>query len=188
VTPVGANRPVAVDLRLVTATLRDLHAQVDDGGFRPDLFARISGYAMEMPPLRDRREDLGLLVADLVRRAAGANAGAVTFTVSAVRALLRHDWPMNIRELGRAIETALALSRGRPIDEAHLPAAVRGESSGPARIALEPDDERVRILRALDQCGGNQSEAARVLGIPRRTLLRRLDEHGITRPRKSRDS
>jgi DNA-binding NtrC family response regulator len=175
VVPIGASRAVPVDLRLVTATLHDLDAQVADGRFRSDLFARIGGYTMRMPALRERKEDLGLLIADHVRRARGDRASKVTFTSPALRAIFRHAWPMNIRELGRALETALVLAGDGAIDEGHL--AVRlADNPGES----EPD----RILRVLDECGGNQSEAARVLGIPRRTFLRRLDELGVARPRK----
>jgi DNA-binding NtrC family response regulator len=175
VVPIGASRAVPVDLRLVTATLHDLEGQVADGRFRADLFARIGGYTMRMPALRERKEDLGLLIADHVRRARGDRASKVTFTSPALRAIFRHAWPMNIRELGRALETALVLAGEGAIDEGHLA----------VRLTDNPgESESDRIMRVLDECGGNQSEAARVLGIPRRTFLRRLDELGVARPRK----
>jgi transcriptional regulator with GAF, ATPase, and Fis domain len=132
VTPVGATRPVPVDVRVVAATHRRLSDLVEARTFRPDLLARLSGYTLRLPPLRDRTADLGLLISAILHRIAPAVAAHVTFSGAAARALFRHPWPLNIRELEKALETALVLSGDGPIDVAHLPEAMRalGGTSG----------------------------------------------------------
>jgi DNA-binding NtrC family response regulator len=121
VLPVGEDRPVPVDLRVIAATLRDLDAAVAEGRFRPDLYARIAGHVVALPPLRERREDLGLLLAALL-----AKHRPIRLAPPALRALLRYDWPRNVRELEQALSTAIALAPGDTLELEHLPAAVRG--------------------------------------------------------------
>jgi transcriptional regulator with GAF, ATPase, and Fis domain len=124
VVPVGGTRPVPVDVRLVAATHRDLDQLVAEGRFRDDLFARVSGLKILLPPLRERREDLGLLTAALLQRVAGEAAGEVTFDARAARAMFRYRWPMNIRELEKALTAAVVLAGDNPIESEHLPPAV----------------------------------------------------------------
>jgi sigma-54 dependent transcriptional regulator, acetoin dehydrogenase operon transcriptional activator AcoR len=124
VLPVGDDRPVAVDLRLVTATLRDLDAAVAAGTFRADLRERIAGHTVVLPPLRARREDLGLLIAALRARITGG--GALQLAPAALRALVRHDWPGNIRELETVLATACAVAPRGVVELEHLPPSVRG--------------------------------------------------------------
>ncbi|HWO18924.1 MAG TPA: sigma 54-interacting transcriptional regulator [Kofleriaceae bacterium] len=142
VTPVGDDRPVPVDVRLCAATLRDLSALVETGEFRPDLYARLVGFKLRLPALRDRRADLGLLLRARLAEAPGGDR--VTFTPAALRALFRYEWPLNIRELDSVVQRAVALSPDGVIDINHLELqpsmapALRG-SSPDAMEALSPD-------------------------------------------------
>ncbi len=129
VVPVGDDTPVKVDMRLCAATLRDLDALVEMGLFRRDLYARMFGLELQLPALRERREDLGILLAALLARMPGGDA--VTFTPGAVRALLRHDWPLNIRELEKCLPAAVALAAGAPVDVEHLPMTIRRPRGAP---------------------------------------------------------
>jgi len=123
VVPVGADHPIAVDIRLCAATLRDLEELVSSGGFRRDLFARLFGHTVVLPPLRARRVDLGLLARRMLAAIAGGRE--VRFAPVALRAMLRHDWPLNIRELEKVLVTAVALASDGVIEAAHLPTALR---------------------------------------------------------------
>jgi transcriptional regulator with GAF, ATPase, and Fis domain len=202
---IGALSPVTVDVRFIAATHRDLAALADAGRFRTDLLFRISGVTLEVPPLRDRREDIVPLATFFLSRARKGGPGA--FTDAALDALRRHAWPGNVRELKSTIERADLLSRGEVVDARHLtfgagvaigssgpreaaptpPAPLPVASPAPAEVAFRDEVaalERQRILAALEACGGNQSRAARSLGISRATLIRRLEIYGVTRPRK----
>jgi DNA-binding NtrC family response regulator len=134
VVPVGVDHPIKVDVRLCAATLRDLEALVDKGQFRRDLYGRLFGLTLELPPLRRRRVDLGLLTRRLLTQIAGGPE--IRFSPAALRAMLRHDWLLNIRELEKVLTTAVALASEGIIEAAHLPDAVRRgprvEASGPA--------------------------------------------------------
>jgi transcriptional regulator with GAF, ATPase, and Fis domain len=138
VLPVGASRPIEVDLRVVAATHRDLGAMVDRGEFRQDLYARLAGYTVQLPPLRQRREDLGLLIGALLARHAAAGGTAVpAIDAAAARALFLYPWPRNVRELDSCLMAAAILAGTEPIQLDHLPAEIR---SGGARAAppVEP--------------------------------------------------
>jgi len=196
VMPVGGTRPIKVDLRVVAATHRDLTEMVEEGTFRSDLLARLSGFTVALPALRERREDLGLLIGALLRRLLPEHAERITFTGPAARALFLHAWPHNVRELERCLETASALAGERPIDVEHLPVAVRTTSEAPAptpagapaptvRRTTEPGDDDAglgpdrgpscRELEALMQeHQGNLSAVARVLGKDRVQIRRWL--------------
>jgi two-component system response regulator AtoC len=179
---VGALKPKKVDIRIVAATNVDLEAAVKKGTFRLDLFHRLDGVSIALPPLRARKSEIPLLARLFLRRACEAEGRPIpSFTPEAERALEGHAWPGNVRELKNVVERAAVLSMGAPITPAHLRlTAVAAEAAAPI---VDPG-ERDKILAVLDRCGGNQSRAARELGIPRRTLLRRLDEYGVPRPRK----
>jgi hypothetical protein len=125
VLPVGATRPIHVDLRLVCASHQDLHALVSQGRLRADLLARLSGFTIVLPPLRQRREDLGLIIAALLPKLAPERAGRITFSYEAARALLRHTWPANVRELERCLAAAIVLAGDGAVRLEHLPEAVR---------------------------------------------------------------
>ena len=179
VVPVGDDRPVKVDLRLCAATLRDLDAMVAAGTFRRDLYARLFGVTIELPPLRQRRSDLGLILRALLRRSPGSER--VTMAPAAMRAIFRHDWPLNIRELEKALSSARALAGGAPIELAHLPAAVtappRIEPPQPvvaAPTALDSEEEalRHRLIALLVEHDGNVVAVAEALGKRRMQVYR----------------
>jgi transcriptional regulator with AAA-type ATPase domain len=174
---VGGLQPRDLDVRFIAATNRDLEAEVQRGTFRQDLYFRLNGIALTVPPLRERRSEIEPLARTFL-----AQAGAhVTLSPEAVAQLQAYAWPGNIRELRNAIERAALLCTDGIIRPEHLP--LSSAASAPPAISADPD-ERQRILDALAASGGNQTEAARVLGISRNTLLSRLTAHGIPRPRK----
>ena len=205
----GAVRPVHVDVRIVAATNRDLASQVKRGSFRADLFYRLNGLTISIPPLRERRDD----VEDLARYfAQRAGEGNVEFSPAALDALRNYNWPGNVRELKSVIERALLIGEGRVIEVSALnlqPSSAPPEAIPPASLA-KPDPSEIeeterfsadelptsvfraeldrreqrRIREALDRTGGNQTEAARLLNISRRTLMKRMDRFGMSRPRK----
>jgi transcriptional regulator with PAS, ATPase and Fis domain len=167
VVPVGGTRPVRVDLRVVVASHRDLEELVRREALRADLLARVSGFTLKLPALRERREDLGLLVAALLRRADAAKAPEVSFSPDAARALLLYSWPRNIRELERTLGAALALCEGR-IELRHLSPALReapaAEEPRPA-LPLSDEDQalRARLLELLREHRGNVSAVAQAM-------------------------
>ena len=187
VVPVGATKPMKVDLRVVAATHRDLDQMAARGEFRPDLLARLSGFTLTLPPLRERREDLGLLTAALLQRHLGARARQVTFSEPAARALFRHSWPQNIRELEKSLTVAAALADGGRIDLPHLPPALRDEGSHedptPAAQprALTPGDEKKReeLVGLLRENRGNITAVARLMGKARMQVQRWIKRFGI---------
>ena len=168
---VGATEPSRVDVRVLAATHVDLEGAVAAGQFRADLFARICGFTVKLPPLRWRREDLGLLIAAILRK---HRAPQATFTCEAGRALLAHRWPMNIRELEKAVASAAVLAGDGPIDVQHLPAALRKELTLVPARPLSPEDARRReeLVTVLQAHRGNVAAAARVLGKARMQLHR----------------
>jgi two-component system, NtrC family, response regulator AtoC len=186
---VGGLRPIAIDVRFIAATNRDLEAEIEAGRFRQDLYFRLNGVSLYIPPLRERRDE----ILPLARRfAAHASAEverpAPAFTRAAEAQLLCYGWPGNIRELRNVVERAALLSVDGTIDTEHLPLDVpRGARVVPGRSAAASsptDEERRRILEVLEACGGNQTQAARQLGISRNTLMSRLAGYGVPRPRK----
>ena len=183
VMPVGGRAARPVDVRIVSATHRDLEADCRAGRFRQDLFFRLEGMAVKIPPLRERpTEVLELAHLFLTRAAESAGRAAPALAASTVSVLERYTWPGNVRELKNAIELAAVLSSGDEVLPSHLPERlVRACNSGPP---AGPDTERARVLAALDSCDGNQTRAAEMLGISRRTLVSRLTEYGLTNPRK----
>jgi len=189
VVPVGATRPVPVDFRLMAATHRDLDELVAKDRFRADLFARISGFALELPPLRERRQDIGLIAARLLSRECGDRARGLAFTTEAVRALLRYEWPLNIRELERCLQAAVVLAGSGTVETAHLAPAVlasegmpRRPDPAPASAELLSDEDLKRredIAAALKATEGNVTAAAQALGKHRMQLYRWLRRYGI---------
>jgi DNA-binding NtrC family response regulator len=174
---VGATEPEAVDVRFVAATHRDLDAMVASGAFRGDLLARLSGYAVRLPPLRERKEDLGLLVGRLLAR---HMQGSPTPALSpeAARALIAHDYPLNVRELEQALAAAVALARGGSIGADDLPEAIRrGAAPAPADPVLGEEDSALRtdLVLRLEAAGGNVAEVARALGKDRKQVHRWIE-------------
>jgi hypothetical protein len=141
VVPLGAASPVKVDLRLVCATHQDLQALVSQGKFRADLLARLSGFTIVLPPLHQRREDLGLIIAALLTKLAPDRAGRITFGYEAARALMLYAWPHNVRELERCLAAAIVLAGDGTVRLEHLPAAVREQRPGPQAVAADDASE-----------------------------------------------
>jgi DNA-binding NtrC family response regulator len=180
---VGSNKTLTADVRLITATNKNLEEQVKAGKFREDLFFRLAVVQLTLPPLRDRAGDIPLLLTRFVKEFAAENNKNVNdFTPDALEALMNYTWPGNVRELRTAVESAVVLAHGEKIGLRDLPAAVRGSTAGnlsPARLLAQPDltvaeAERQLIARALKDCGGNRTFAASKLGMSRRTLHRKL--------------
>ncbi|MDI7269079.1 MAG: sigma-54-dependent Fis family transcriptional regulator, partial [Myxococcota bacterium] len=184
VTPLGTDRSVPVDVRLVLATNRRLADLVAAGRFREDLYYRLNVVHLVVPPLRERREDLAELAEHLLRRAAERTGGTVKrLSRAALAALLRHDFPGNVRELENLLVTAAVFAPGDEIRPEDLPLGpppgVAPARSGTLRECLRAADRRL-VEETLAACGGNISTAARRLGVSRPTLYRRLAEYGIS--------
>ncbi len=190
--PVGSDQVRAVDVRFIAASNRDLKARVADGRFREDLFYRLDVYSITVPPLRERREDIPLLVrAFLSELTAETNKPVAGITPAALEALARHSWPGNIRELRNSVERAVLSCKGDYIDISDLPPALHNGSAAaaeaPAFAATSgqglddwlADVERRAIQSALAQCKGVQAHAAKLLGVSERSLWHRIKKLGI---------
>jgi two-component system response regulator AtoC len=193
---VGSTKPRRVDVRVVAATNRNLEAEVTAGSFREDLYYRLNGITVVIPPLRERREEIEPLARAFLAEAAQASCRQPPALSPAAAAwLLHYDWPGNIRELRNVVERALVLCEGDVLLPAHLPterarpavAAPAAVGTSPAGRSPAPDEreERQRIVDALEANVWNQSRAAQALGMSRRTLVSKLDRYGIPRPQKS---
>ncbi len=198
---VGENLTRLVDVRVVAATHRDLHTEVQAGRFREDLFYRLNVVQIELPPLRERREDIGLLASYFLDRLANRSGGrAHRFAPDAMALLERYDYPGNVRELENAIEHAVAVAERPVITAGELPASMRSPRMLPRhaesvraaeRAAADAADERAswslaeverdHIRRVLQRHDGNATAAARQLGISRTTLWRKLRQYGLRR-------
>jgi two-component system response regulator AtoC len=206
----GAVRPRPVDVRFVAATNRDLEAEVRAGAFRRDLYFRLAGVSITIPPLRERAAEIGELASVFVAQACHRSGLVVAprLAPEALALLEQHPWPGNLRELRNVLERAVLLCDGVAITPADLPPEVArplearappstgrppppGEDRAPTpaerplRHAMEAM-ERQRIVDALERCGGNQTRAAELLGMPRRTLTKRLGQYDVPRPRAAR--
>ncbi|MCX6967075.1 MAG: sigma-54 dependent transcriptional regulator [Verrucomicrobia bacterium] len=184
---VGGNLPIKVDVRLVAATNKNLEKMVAEGKFRDDLFYRLNVVQITLPPLRERKEDIPLLVNAFLKQFAKENGKPVReLTAEATEAILAYHWPGNVRELRTAVEHGVVMATGAKIGLRDFPMAVRqlgapkpqGRGSIPAPgsyLNLHETEHRL-IMRALDESKGNRTQAAKRLGISRRTLHRRLQE------------
>ncbi len=185
VRPVGARGPQPVNLRVITATHRDLAAMVDVGRFRTDLFYRLNVVRIEIPPLRERPEDIPHLVHHFLAKYAKPGQPAFEIDDEALSVLVHHVWPGNVRELENAIESALVFAREPRLRAPDIPIA-RGRrvaapaSSQPALPLSLAAYERSALERALRESGGNATEAARSLGIGRSTFYRKLTKLGVS--------
>jgi DNA-binding NtrC family response regulator len=192
VVPVGGTKPVAVDLRVVSATHKDVPALVASGAFRQDLYARLAAYTHALVPLRDRREDIGMLMAALVRKVAPDRTDDLRLALEAGRQMWSYDWPLNIRELENALAAAVLFAQSGKIERAHLPTAIRDSimprTSAPPTpnpdalvVPLSGADERLRddLVRVLTAHHGNVSETARELGKTRMQIHRWMKRFGI---------
>ncbi len=179
----GSNRPMDVDVRILAATNRDLMALVRSGEFREDLFYRLNVVCIEVPPLRERREDIPALVEGLLARHAAKGTRPPSVSREAMDALVKYAYPGNIRELENIIQRALALARGPLLGTADLPGYIAGLGSeapeGGSLVEQVQRLERRLISDALAQSGGVQTRAARLLGISERHLRYKLQKHGL---------
>ena len=175
---VGGNQPIKVDFRCIAATNKNLEGLVKAGTFRPDLYYRLHVFCIDLPPLRDRREDIPLLVAHFLNKFCMMTSRPVPqISAAALQLLMNHEWPGNVRELENAVERALVVCRGPEIKPADF--SFQFESGGaPTGRTLE-DMERVHIERVLRETDHNLSRAARILDIDRTTLYNKLRRYGL---------
>ena len=187
VTPLGADAEVPFDVRLVTATNRDLELAIEERRFREDLYFRVNVVPIELPPLRARGNDVLLLAQRFVERFAARNGKRVTgLSAAAAELMLAYAWPGNVRELQNCVERAVALTRDEEIVPADLPEKIRSyrtshvvvASDDPSELVPMEEVERRYILRVMEAVGGSKTMAARVLGFDRRTLYRKLERYG----------
>jgi two-component system response regulator HydG len=182
---VGDHAPIAVDVRVITATNKDLHRLMGQGRFREDLFYRIGVIPIHLPPLRERREDIPLLVKAFIERGRRQTRKPITgLSEAALEFLGSHDWPGNVRELINVIEYAFVLCSEGVIQKEHLPAMFGRTETAPAKprpveSTARPAIERQRLIDAITQTGGKKAEAARLLGLSRVTLWKLLKAHNI---------
>lgn len=181
---VGANKPVSVDVRIIAATNLNLGEEVKAKRFRDDLYYRLNVIELKLPPLRERREDIPLLVEAFLKKCGDARLKEIKgVSESALAMLMDYAWPGNVRELENVIERAVTLSRGEKIVPEDLPPAIQG-ARGDRRVLDEAAErtlsleavEKEYILKILDKMGGNKYQAAHALGIDRKTLYRKLGE------------
>jgi len=181
-TPVGSSRVRRVDVRVLAATNVSVATEVGDGRFREDLYYRLNTVEINLPPLRERREDIARLAAFfLARRSQKYNRPGRTFTMDAIQSLLEHSWPGNVRELEHVVERACVMAAGDEIGVEDLMLRPRAEAHGASRVeemTLE-EAERWLIERALARSGGSATDAARALGLSRSAFYRRLAHFGI---------
>ncbi|MDH5524645.1 MAG: sigma-54 dependent transcriptional regulator [Desulfobulbaceae bacterium] len=185
VTRVGGSQEFKIDVRLIAATNRDLAQEIAAGRFREDLYYRLAVVTLELPPLRARRDDIPLLADHFIRKFGKQNHKALKgLTPQAMDRLLKYDWPGNVRELMNGLERATVLARSEYIEVADLPLSVQkvaGEDAPPmASVPGQPleEVEKAAVLQTLEACGGNKSEAARRLGVTRKTLHKKLKKYG----------
>jgi transcriptional regulator with AAA-type ATPase domain len=185
VMPVGATRPIATDVRVVAATHRPLDALVESGGFRQDLLARIAGFTYTLPPLRERIDDLGLLVPALLRKTGSEPATLMSLSSDAVHAIVGHLWPLNVRELEQRLKTALVLAADGRIEVSHVWKTGRpdgrGSSAPSATANLSPEEETLRreIVTKLTEHGGNLTRVGESMGKARTQIQRWVRRFGI---------
>jgi transcriptional regulator with GAF, ATPase, and Fis domain len=197
----GSLKPRPVDLRLLAATNRDLDAFVREGRFRADLHFRLNGVTVTIPPLRERTEEIPELASLFLERACARTGRRLRLSEAAVAALVRESWPGNVRELRNTMDRAAALCTTGEILPEHLAmpklSTVTERPPPPPPLPRPPATEglwgetdaleRQRVLEALDRCAGNQTQAAKLLGISRRALINRLELYDVPRPRKGKD-
>jgi len=191
VRPVGATEEMDVDTRVIAATNRDLASMVSDNSFREDLYYRISVIPMELPPLRERAEDISELATHFVEKFCASGGRDLTVSESALRLLERYSWPGNVRELEHTIERAVALESTSSIQPERLPEKITNYNPYRVADAMEfPEEginltahldqlEKTYVLEALRRTNGNQTNAADLLKMSVRSLRHLLDKHGV---------
>ena len=179
--PVGGNREIPVDIRLVAATNEDLEAAIARGTFRADLYHRINSFSLRVPSLRERREDIPLFADFFLDQAnRELDKRIVGFEAKAVKALAGYEWPGNLRQLKNTVMSATLLAAGEYITLGDLPREITEPSASGTSFSLhDPVSEEEQIRRALAAAGGNKSQAAKLLGIDRKTLYNKMHLYGI---------
>ncbi len=186
ITKVGSSQVIKVDVRIITATNKDLLKEIEEGNFREDLFYRLSVVPINLPPLRDRREDIPLLANHFLSKYSRKLKKEVRgISDEAMQALIHYDWPGNIRELENAIERAVVLTQAKLIEPSDLYYyGLTANSSGRADAGTKErlcDIEKEHIAKILKRCAGHRGNAARLLGIDRKTLRAKIKKYGIDR-------
>jgi len=181
--PVGSTKQVPINLRIVAATNRDLEQAVGHGEFRRDLYFRLNVLSLRIPPLRERRQDVPFLVGAFLERLSLASGRNLGLSDDGMKALVAYDWPGNVRELENCIERCCAMNSGPVIHTTDLPDCIAGgkervEGQAPERIVPLADLERQAILGTMTQLNGDKLTAAKLLGIGKTTLYRKLKEYG----------
>jgi two-component system response regulator HydG len=183
--PVGSTKRIAINVRILAATNRDLEQAVAQGNFRRDLYFRLNVLSLKIPALRERRQDIPLLAGRFLDRVARDAGRQCTLSAPALKALLAHDWPGNVRELENCLERACALNSGPEIQLTDLPSGMNGgnghvtiDHNGSAKIIPMSELEKQTILGTILQLNGDKLLAARLLGIGKTTLYRKLKEYG----------
>jgi DNA-binding NtrC family response regulator len=207
ITRVGSTREITVNVRVIAATHRDLEAMADAGGFRSDLFFRLNGMEVQIPPLRARREDIGpLALRFLAREAEAAGRGAMTIQPEALALLERYAWPGNVRELRNTVERAVVIADGDAVTPRDLPERIRAggvtaPEAAPEAAPAQPRTlyagsleerkkafERDVLIAALRETAGHQTEAARLLDLPLRTFQHKIKQHKIVKQYNASDA
>ena len=185
---IGYPHPLKVNVRILAATHRNLRKLVEYGRFREDLFYRLNVVTIELPPLRDRREDIPLLVDHFLKKHCGRyQMPLVSMSGEALEVLARHNWPGNVRELENVTEQLVVLGKGDRIQPEHLPVAIHRSRSHVANISLKLPDEGINLeevkkeilLQALEKHHWHQTRAARYLNLSRKALIYRMDKYGF---------
>ncbi len=188
ITRVGGNQIIKVDFRCIAATNKDLEKLIEEGKFRPDLFYRLNVFRIELPPLRERRDDIPLLVDHFVRKLSLAmNKRVNRVSPAAMNLLQQQPWLGNVRELENAVERAMVVGQEPELQEQDFIFKSPNVAGSNGSSKTLEDMERAHILRVLENCGGNQSRAAEMLDIDRVTLYHKLKKYGWSRPSADRD-
>lgn len=188
ISPIGGNEELPVDVRVVAATHRNLRSLVDDGKFREDLYYRLHVVHIDLPPLRQRREDIPILIATFLQQLNKENGRNIQeVSLDAMDALQSYHWPGNVRELRNVLEGIVVMSRKEVIELVDLPPDIQGSKAKEAMPRFRPgmtlaDMERETIQQCLLQTGGSRQRTAKLLGISTRTLFRKIQEYGLEDP------
>ena len=182
--PVGSNEPVHVDVRIISATNTNLEQRVEKKLFRQDLFFRLNGVSIQLPPLNRRREDIPMLIEHFIKLAGDAHGTKVTgISPEAQRALMAFDWPGNVRQLRNVVENMVVLAEEGKLGTGDLPPEIHGREPadrGGALVGMSISEAEKELIRnTLRMVGGNRTQAAKILGIGERTLYRKIKEYGL---------
>ncbi|MCK5311701.1 MAG: sigma-54-dependent Fis family transcriptional regulator, partial [Desulfobacteraceae bacterium] len=192
---VGTNKSIPIDVRIITATNKNLEQMIEQGQFREDLFFRINVFPLTCPPLRERKDDITLIIQHFISlHAEKTGKNILGFTPEAMRLMVAYRWPGNIRELRNSVEYAFVLAREKSIGSEHLPEKIKNFNLPETKFEKITDSndmdrvgdsvkvglsEKEKLLDALQQADGNQTKAAQILGVSRVTIWKRIKKHGI---------